>query len=304
MKKKIVVIIMAIFLFFCGDFIIVSADSGWDYSYDYDYGSDWSSSDWSSSDWSSSDWDYDIDYSGNRHTPGSSSGSFEWEGLIFVFVVFLIIFSPMIIFDLTTRKKHKDTNRLNSYIYSDIPNIISHDNFDQYPEFNREAFLEQAYNIYVGVQTAWSEFDYDMLSKLTTDEMYNMYRMQLEALNIKNEKNIMENFNKTFIGITDISEVNNILTVKVRLNVSQKDYVINSTTGQITRGDADISCNIAYDLTFVNDVKKEILNNCPNCGAPINNINSQKCEYCNADLVGNSADNWVLAKKEVIKQWR
>ena len=25
---------------------------------------------------------------------------------------------------------------------------------------------------------------------------------------------------------------------------------------------------------------------------------------CDADLVGNSSDNWVLAKKETVKQWR
>ena len=296
MKKRIIAVIMALFLIFSGNFITSSADSGWDYDYDYDYGGDWDT-DWGS-DWDyGSDYDYDDDF-GLGYIIGSTTGGgggSGWGALITVIIIVVIIIL------LNNKNGRKPVSRTS---YNNIPVVLGNEAFSKYPNFNKDNFLSEAFEIYKGIQTAWSEFDYDSIRKLTTDEMYNMYKMQLETLNIKNEKNIMKDFNKNFIGITDISEVNGVLTVKVRLNVSQKDYVINSMTQQVTRGNANMSFNVAYDLTFVNNVKKEVLNNCPNCGAPISNSGSQKCEYCNADLVGNSSDNWVLAKKETVKQWR
>lgn len=299
MKKKILALIMAIFLVSCGNFIIASADSGWDYDYDFDYdtGSDW---DWDYD--SGSDWDYDSDYDfGLGYVIGSigGGGGSGWGALFTVAIIVIIIV-------VLSNRKGRNVTFTNPYSNTgnNIPPTLGDEAFRNYSNFNKDKFLSEAFEIYKGVQIAWSNFDYDTLRKLTTDEMYNMYKMQLDTLSIKNEKNIMKDFNKSFIGITDISEVNGVLTVKVRLNVSQKDYVVNSTTNQVTRGNANMSFNVAYDLTFVNNVNKEVLKNCPNCGAPISNIGSQKCEYCNADLVGNSTDNWVLAKKETVKQWR
>lgn len=291
MKKKILVIIMAIILVFCNNFAIVNADSGWDFDYDYDYGG---------SDWDfDSDWDYDDDWDyGAGYVDGNSDNGGEGSWISLVVLVIIIVAIIMIEKDSGSKKKSNVTNG------NITPNVLGDEELKKYPNLNKDKLLADAFEIYKGIQTAWSNFDYDALRKLTTDEMYNMYKMQLDTLSIKNEKNIMKDFNMSFIGITDVAELNGVLTVKVRLNVSQKDYVVNSATNEVTRGNANTVFNVAYDLTFVNNVNKEVLKNCPNCGAAIENSGSQKCEYCNADLVGNSTDNWVLAKKETIKQWR
>ena len=181
MKKRVVAVIMAIFLIFSGNFIIASADSGWDYAYDFDYGSDWGS-----------DWDYDYgggyDYDsdfGLGYVIGSAAsggGGSGWGALITVAIIVIVII-------LLSNKKGGNTSQGRNY--NNIPTVLGDEAFSKYPNFNKEKFLLEAFEIYKGIQLAWSEFDYDSLRKLTTDEMYNMYKMQLETLSIKNEKNII-----------------------------------------------------------------------------------------------------------------
>ncbi len=285
-KKKILAVIMVLFIFLCGTSVISIADSGWDF--DYDSGD----SDWGS-DWDSSDWDSDYDYNGSGYVSDGSGDGLGWGAIITTVIIIIVV-------ALINSKNGNSSPTL-----SNMPNVVGDDEFAKYPGFNKEEFLSKAFEIYKGVQTAWSDFDYDTLRKLTTDEMYNMYKMQLETLSVKNQKNIMKDFNKSFIGITNIGMVNGILTVTVRLNVSQKDYVVNSMTNEVMRGNENAICSVSYDLTFVNNKETgKVLTNCPNCGAPIANSSSQKCEYCNADLVGNATDNWVLAKKQNIRQGR
>ena len=40
---------------------------------------------------------------------------------------------------------------------------------------------------------------------------------------------------------------------------------------------------------------------CPNCGAPLENVNSSKCPYCDSTIIGENYD-WILAKKQVLSQ--
>ena len=66
------------------------------------------------------------------------------------------------------------------------------------PKFKKEVFLTQAYNNFVAVQNAWSEFDYKELRKLLTDELYNTYHSQLIALKAKNQKKISRTEHEKF----------------------------------------------------------------------------------------------------------
>ncbi len=45
------------------------------------------------------------------------------------------------------------------------------------------------------------------------------------------------------------------------------------------------------------------LNKCPNCNAPLENVQSSVCPYCNSTII-NSQHDWVLSKKEMIRQRR
>ena len=52
-----------------------------------------------------------------------------------------------------------------------------------------------------------------------------------------------------------------------------------------------------YDLSKIpkNSTKELFIFNCPNCGAPVNNLENAKCEYCNSHLEEINLKTWKLS---------
>lgn len=266
----------------------IKADSGWDVDFDTG-GSSWSGgSDWGGSSWSSSDWDSDYSYSGS-----SSSGSFSSFGFVVFIIIVVIIIYYLKYNNVTTTSKY-----IPEYKYSPIDEEYIKKYID---DFNKQKFLDDAYQIYLDTQKAWSNFDTKSLRNLLTDELFNTYNMQLKALKAKKQKNIMSDFALEKIDTTAINVSNNQITMKVVLEVSFFDYVVD-ISNNVLRGNKNHKVSVTYELTFVSTINKKETKNCPSCGAPINkNSASNVCEYCNSTLVKNTY-SWVLAKKENKRQ--
>lgn len=266
----------------------IKADSGWDVDFDTG-GSSWSGgSDWGGSSWSSSDWDSDYSHSGS-----SSSGSFSSFGFVVFIIIVVIIIYYLKYNNVTTTSKY-----IPEYKYSPIDEEYIKKYID---DFNKQKFLDDAYQIYLDTQKAWSNFDTKSLRDLLTDELFNTYNMQLKALKAKKQKNIMSDFALEKIDTTAINVSNNQITMKVVLEVSFFDYVVD-ISNNVLRGNKNHKVSVTYELTFVSTINKKETKNCPSCGAPINkNSASNVCEYCNSTLVKNTY-SWVLAKKENKRQ--
>ena len=290
MKKKILIvsILFVIIGFFTFNLINVKADSGWDSDYDFG-GSDWSSSDWGSSDY---DWDSsDYSYHGGSSS-GSGWGAFFW----FVIILAIIIISA-------NNKHHKGYNpgprqyQGNSDFSASIDEAMIQEHI---PGFNKAAFLNKAYDNFINVQNAWSEFDYNKLRSLLTDELYNTYHTQLVALKAKKQKNIMSDFEAKNIDITGMDVKDNKITLIVSLTVAFYDYVVDKDDN-VVRGTKSYKLNNSYDLTFVSTLdekKKKKQKVCPSCGAPLENTSSNVCPFCNSTIVFDDHD-WILSKKEM-----
>lgn len=260
----------------------IKADSGWDV--DFDTGG----SDWGGSSWSSSDWDSGYSYSGSSSSGSSSSFGF----VVFIIIVVIIIYC-LKYNNVTTTSKY-----IPEYKYSPIDEEYIKKYID---DFNKQKFLDDAYQIYLDTQKAWSNFDTKSLRNLLTDELFNTYNMQLKALKAKKQKNIMSDFALEKIDTTAINVSNNQITMKVVLEVSFFDYVVD-ISNNVLRGNKNHKVSVTYELTFVSTINKKETKNCPSCGAPINkNSASNVCEYCNSTLVKNTY-SWVLAKKENKRQ--
>jgi rRNA maturation endonuclease Nob1 len=168
-----------------------------------------------------------------------------------------------------------------------------------FPNETRESILLKLFDIFIEVQYAWMEFDYDKLRKLCSDELCNTYIAQLDALKLKNGKNIMHDFKLEVSDITGLKEQDGIVFLDCFLKASFFDYIINVKTGKVIRGDKDYIFHNMYRLQFI--IEKNISEDkCPNCGAVIKDVTSGKCEYCGSDYVVKPKD-FVLNKKEIIK---
>ena len=308
-KKKYIfvsIILIIIIGFITFNFIDLKADSGWDTDFDFDFGSssDWGSSDWgSSSDWDS-DWGSDWGSSGSYGGGYSSSNdvTFDFYSLVLATIIFVILAIVLSI------KEFRKYNR--SLIYK--TNVQGNQIFDKtiseeeikahIPDFNKETFLERAYNIFLEVQSAWSDFDYDMLRSLLTDELYNTYHTQLIALKAKRRKNIMYDFYKKNIDIVGIDINKDKIAITVGLVVSFYDFVVDDSN-EVVRGNRKFKVSNSYNLTFISNMtnqnkKKKETKICPSCGAELNNESSNICPYCKSVVIFNNHD-WLLSKKEI-----
>lgn len=291
MKKKILIITFILLGIFALSKSVsnVKADSGWDSGYDsdggYDSGGGGYDSGWSSGDsWSSG---------------GSHSGvSGEANPLA------VIIFFGIIIFVIVIINKNRGSITLQSggpsksINYHEVPD----ETLAKY-NINPEAFKQMSFEIYENIQKAWMDFDYDELRKYTTDEIYNTYTMQLDALKIKKQKNIMSDFKFIEAKIIDVRDENGIINVDVYLNIEMYDYVVDQNN-TVIRGKDNHLMNIEYIITFVKENKQEKDEEviCPNCGAKVPNaVTGQKCDYCGSIVVVKPRD-YVMSKKTCINQ--
>lgn len=304
MKNKFIIFSILIILisFFAFNFVSVKADSGWDSDFDSDWGSDWDS-DWDS-DWGS-DWDDDYDYDwgssdysyhGSHHSSsgGDIMGVLFWIAVIIIVIIYLASkdhkkgYNPG-----TTPKKYQGNSNINESI--EESEIQAH-----IPGFSKTEFLNQAYDNFIAVQNAWSEFDYNTLRGLLTDELYNTYHSQLVALKAKKQKNIMSDFRLIRSDITRMNVSGDKITLVVSLTVEFFDYVVDKDNN-VTRGTKNYKLTNSYNLTFIstlNEKEKSKERICPSCGAKLENTSSNVCPYCHSNVVFENHD-WILSKKEI-----
>jgi len=285
----------------------IKADSGWDSSYDsgssWDSGSDWGGSSWDNDyDYDSS---YDSNYSGGSGSSSSSCDTTECKVMALVGTLIALTMSfgfpilIVILFKIGSKMKKQRREVELKLMFKPIEEeaankIISNFNID---EFNLKA-----YQIFYDVQVAWMDFDYDRLKELLTDELYNNYVMQLDALKIKNHKNTMKEFELIETCLSSLKEENDKYIAEVYLNVKFYDYVENVKTGMILRGTLNRKLNNIYKLTFIRTKDESTkINNCPQCGATVKGNSTGICEYCKSKLV-NDNYTWVMSKKEIVRQ--
>ncbi len=293
MKKTFLLILTLFTVIFSFTAIPTQADSGWDF--DYDSGSSWDSS-WSSSDSWDSSWDSSGDYD-TSFSSGSIPITSSSITSILIFIVGMIIFIE-IFYTLIKNMKKMNTLTINNN-YNDV-SLEQVESIDKTIDISK--LKTHLFEIYEKIQIAWMNFDYDTIRKNTTDELFNMYKAQLDTLKLKKQKNIMEDITFKEAKIYDIKKDQAVITVKVYLVVSFYDYVIKEATNEVVRGDKKTKMQVKYELTFV----KSALNNnqvekCPNCGAPVDINASATCPYCDSTLV-KTASNYVLSKKTCIGQ--
>lgn len=181
-----------------------------------------------------------------------------------------------------------------------IKNIISEDVSEEIlKEFNIEDIEKlkwDLYNNFVEIQRSWMNFNYNNLKSLTTDELYNQYKSQLEVLELKGDKNVMERFEYVDSKIVSIEKIGNKENLKLMLNVKMYDYILNKE-GKVIQGDKNRRIDITYIIHFERNITSNITI-CPNCGGQ---VLDNTCLNCNSKVLYGS-NEYVMSKKENIAQ--
>lgn len=319
--KECLIVVMAfgIFLFSGINLNLLKADSGFDSSWDSGSSSDWGSS--------SSDWDSDWDSSSDSDWSSSSSSSSDGSDVSFlslilspiILLIFIVIyitfcaivikfllFSARFVIKVISKIFNIDPGRFGYSVTSDNYRHLIDVSTDKLSSVGLDNNIDnlklQAFEVYEDIQIAWMNDGLESVRNCLSDEMFNMYQMQLSTLRMKNQQNIMEDINYKNAVIFNVKKgKDGIITIEVKLTVTCLDYLINKTTKKVLRGDSKKINLYNYLLTFQKSDNPLNFSYCPKCGAPISNFNSTKCNYCNSIILGNS-QNLVLVKKEMISQ--
>ena len=286
MKKRFLLIlsVLVIVFGFCfanSKVVNVKADPGFDSSWDSGSSSSWDSG-------SSSSWD--SDYS------GSGSGGID----LFTFFGIIIIIAIIIV---VSSKNNK--NKIYSQISSLIPLSLSEDDIKKIlgDDFDINKFNQDVFDIYNKVCIAWSNNDIEPIRGLLSDEMYNMYRTQIMTMTTKNERNVMEDISLVNSYISSINKGTDYIEIYSVLEVTCKDYMINTSNNNVTRGNKNIVNDYIYEITLRCDLIDNKNDSCPNCGAKLDDKNVTNCPYCRS-LIVKPSGNYVMTQKKMLKQGR
>ena len=157
--------------------------------------------------------------------------------------------------------------------------------------------LERGYKVFVDVQNAWMNFDYDNLRKTTTDELYNTYYNQLQTLSIKGQKNIMSDFELVNYELVSLNKKEQLVIIEMLLDVKFYDYIVDSSD-KVIRGKKRKKVHMLYELNFVYD--ENAIEACPNCNAEIAKEDTV-CRYCKT-TIPSIRGKMKLSTKKVISQ--
>ena len=231
--------------------------------------------------------------SSSSRSSSSSSSSDDPSGAEVFIIVSVVIFLIVIIVIFGNINNNKGPN----FYYVQLMDQERIDKID--PSIKINETMDYVFDLFVKEQTAWMNFDYEGLRAILSDELFNVYKMQLETMEAGMEKNIMEDIVKVDGGIVAVRKHEYTEELIVKLHVRMKDYIINTATNKPKHGSPDKIMDNNYIITLEKTIRSEITN-CPNCGGELNDNASQKCPYCDAVLVKGSKD-FVIVKQENVQ---
>lgn len=334
-KKKLLKIILLSLTIILVNFKSVNADVGSFDSYDSG-GSDWSSSssDWgSSSSWSSSSSDWGSSSSWDSGSYDSEGGGsilgLVWlfsteEGKLTLIIILLIIIVTSLI------KKHGRRIQQNDPLYNvgkqnvnvaagtvyttnvhDVPqtHIYAEKIKEIDPMFSEEKFLGWAKDLYVKLQHAWTEREWEEMRPFETEELFEQHSAQLQEYIKNNTINVVDRIAVNYATIYGFRQTEDKDIVEVALKATKKDYIIDETTREVVEGNKDQYRITVYKMTFERTKGKLTeegtddldARNCPNCGAPLNITSAGRCEYCGS-IVTTGVHDWVLSGLEPLRK--
>lgn len=179
---------------------------------------------------------------------------------------------------------------------SQVRKILEHDQ-----SFDVNLFKKWASNIFEYIQLGNSN-ELKLIKSSISEVLYDKRVLQLQSfekdgLEIKRDALLVKD-----VKIYDYYSSNGNEMLKVYIKADLKEYIINSKTKKVLRGNKRRAFEKQYILTFKKiDIEENIgfLSNCPNCGGNIAENEFGRCKYCGS-LINPIRYNWFLEKFELI----
>lgn len=176
------------------------------------------------------------------------------EGVLLVFVLLLIVNKSKknILEDDNLNKNENVTKSVSKVpLYEEV----SEEEFNKIiPDYDINKFKDMIFNLYKDIMVSYMNSDKDKIKELTTDDMYNYYSTQINILNAKMQKYIIEDIELIEDKIISVSRENNVDNIEIYLNYRCYDYIVKESNHIVVKGRDNRKLNITYILT-INKIK-------------------------------------------------
>ena len=253
-------------------------------------------------------------YRSGYGSSSDSSASSPYLGFMFILVGGIIL---VVIVKSLQNKSGDSSSTYTNNDYQTLHRRVEHNTLaisrvkNGDPNFDAEAFTSWVKEVYLKLQVAWTEKNWNSVRALESTSLYSQHSTQLEdhirakTTNVL-EKVCIENVRiKEFIENPDGND-----TLVVILSSTLRDYVIDDETRRVLEGDPKKDLFTVYQLNFIRQHGSQpqavnpdqvVSDHCPNCGAPLKISAVSECDYCGANL-SRSPNQWVLDTYDVVDE--
>lgn len=283
---------------------------------DGDWGGDWGGSDdWNDSGSWGSSWDSDDSW-GSSSSGGGISFSFTSA---FPVIAFLFIF--YIIMKLFMSNKKAGTSgsaSSRSYTQGSIQmsdtSAVNRQSIEllreKDPDFSEAVMLSKAENLFMTMQLAWAQQEYEPLRPFLSNALYEQHAKQLADKIARDEKNVSSQIAVLHSKLESYSTDGHTDYLNIWLRVKMKDHIVQkSNPSKVISGNPDRIYFFDFRWQFTRTAGAKTIaatdgvntGECPNCGANINMNQSGKCDYCGS-VISTTEYDWVLSKIDGLQQ--
>ncbi|HEX2225134.1 MAG TPA: TIM44-like domain-containing protein, partial [Thermoanaerobaculia bacterium] len=156
--------------------------------------------------------------------------------------------------------------------------------------------------IYAAVNEAWTRGDLRPARPFLSDSLFDYLRYWTDAYQRQGLRNVLEGMHVVETVLAKVVRDRHFDSLTFRVWASGRDYTVRQSTGEVVAGDPrnDRAYSEYWTLIRGAGVKGAPRTdaNCPNCGAPVEQINmAGECQHCGAKITRGGFD-WVLSKIE------
>ena len=128
---------------------------------------------------------------------------------------------------------------------------------EYFPGYTRESLEEEIKNTIYKILNAYTNYDYDTLNKMCTEELFDKYKIQLDKLKNKNKKNIFSDFEEETIDINNIYESNGTVTLEIWYFSKYYNYIINKNN-RVIKGSKKEKYSDSFSMKFIVTKNEEL----------------------------------------------
>ena len=269
----------------------------------------------SGSSWSSSSWDDDDDWLSSDSGEDYSSNGTGIPSLKSIMIV-LAVLGILVLIGYNNNKQIEieadDATKILDNFGEREPEIYQgfvEEKVKQVDElFNEEEFNQKAKMLFIKMQNAWTDRNWEEIRPFETDELFEQDKMQIEGYIRSNTINVMDRICVLYSKLLSFEQTGDKDILNVVIKSRMSDYIIDATTKEVVKGDKQTERIKFYRLEFIRKIgvktkpEETGINdtNCPNCGAPTKITSSGQCEYCKS-IITNGEFGWVLNNLEPYK---